>query len=70
MKRSGKSCPDNQLLRSGDFAMVEVEHSTESLPALYSTSAIDPDTRTLQQPILQPVLSKNSVVRPLLDDRS
>ena len=36
--------------------MVEVEYATESLPALYSTTVIDRGTRTLQQPILQPLM--------------
>lgn len=46
-------CPTNHLQGSGAFSMIEAEHSTESLSAPYSTSAIDRGITTLRQPILQ-----------------
>ena len=42
--------------------MVEAEHSTESLPSFYSASATDTGTRTLQQQILQSLMTTFFVV--------
>jgi hypothetical protein len=42
--------------------VVEVEHSTKSLPALYSTTVIDRGTRTLQKAMLQPLMITSFVV--------
>jgi hypothetical protein len=36
--------------------MIEVEHSTQSLPALYSTTSMDKAIGTLQKAILQPLM--------------
>ena len=40
----------------GSFSMVQLEHPTQSLPALYSAASVDRGIRTLQQPILQPLV--------------
>jgi hypothetical protein len=37
---------------SGHFSMIEVEHSTQSLPAFYSTNLLNRAIRTLQRAIL------------------
>lgn len=51
--------------------MIEVEHSTESLPALYPTNEIDRAIRTVQQTILQPlVIALLVIVRHVVRQRA
>lgn len=42
--------------------MVEVDHSTESLPAFYSTTSIDRAIGILQEEIIQPLMISLFVV--------
>jgi hypothetical protein len=51
--------------------MIEVEHSSEPLPALYSTTQIDRTVRTLQQAVLPPLrIPLFVIVRHVLRQRT
>ena len=51
--------------------MVEAEHSTQSLPALYSATEMDRAIGTLQQAILQPLMiTLFVIVRHIVRERA